>query len=74
MGDHYEIIRTALGKAAKLGWIQTSPADEPFMHLADVKKVAITKTADGKFWAELTHYRSGKYMHHAFKHGRRARV
>jgi hypothetical protein len=51
--------------------------DEPlsdFLERIDwsyVKKVAITKTVDGIFWAELTHYRSGKYMLHAFKHGRK---
>jgi hypothetical protein len=50
--------------------------DEPLSEFLDridwsyVKKAAITKTADGVFWAELTHYRSGKYMHHSFKHGR----
>jgi thioredoxin reductase len=37
-----------------------------------VKKVTITKTVDGIFWAGLTHYRSGKYMLHSFKHGRKA--
>jgi len=50
--------------------------DEPvseFLNRIDwsfVKRVTITKTVDGKFWVELTHYRSGRFMHHAFKHGR----
>ena len=52
--------------------------DEPLSEFFDridwsfVKKVAITKTVDGKFWAVITHYRSGKYMHHSFKHGRKS--
>jgi hypothetical protein len=50
--------------------------DEPlseFLERIDwsfVKKAVITKTVDGKFWAELTHYRSGRFMHHVFKYGR----
>lgn len=41
--------------------------DEPlsdFLERIDwsfVKKAVITKTVDGKFWAELTHYRSGRF-------------
>ncbi|MDD2246380.1 MAG: hypothetical protein PHC39_04780 [Proteiniphilum sp.] len=52
--------------------------DEPlsdFLERIDwlfVKKATITKTVDGKFWAELTHYRPGKFMHHTFKHGRKS--
>jgi hypothetical protein len=52
--------------------------DEPlseFLERIDwsyVKKAIITKTVDGAFWAVLTHYRSGKYMHHTFKHGRKS--
>ena len=34
-----------------------------------VKRVEITKTADGVMWAELIHYRPGKYMLHGLKHG-----
>lgn len=37
-----------------------------------VKKVVITKTVDEIFWAAITHYRPGKYMHHTFKHGRKS--
>jgi len=50
--------------------------DEPlseFLNRIDwsfIKKVTITKTVDGKFWAELTHHRSGRFMLHAFKQGR----
>jgi hypothetical protein len=36
-----------------------------------IKRVIITKIVDGNFWAELIHYRSGKYMLHAFKHGQK---
>jgi hypothetical protein len=52
--------------------------DEPlaeFLERIDwsfIKKAVITKTPDGVFWAQLTHYRSGKFMHHAFKYGRKA--
>jgi len=38
-----------------------------------VKKAVITKTVDGAFWVVLTHYRSGKYMHHTFEHGRKSK-
>ena len=34
-----------------------------------IKRVEITKTADGVIWAKLIHYRSGKYMHHGLKCG-----
>ena len=52
--------------------------DEPLHEFLDridwyyVKKATITKTVDGRFWAELTHYRSGRYMLHSFKHGRKS--
>ena len=34
-----------------------------------IKRVEITKTADGVIWAKLFHYRSGRYMLHALKYG-----
>ena len=37
-----------------------------------VKRVIITKTVDEKLWATIIHYRSGRYMFHAFKHGRKS--
>jgi len=52
--------------------------DEPLSEFLErinwsfVKKAVITKTVDGNFWAVITHYRSGKYMHHTFKYGRKS--
>ena len=34
-----------------------------------IKRVEITRTADGVIWAKLVHYRSGKYMMHGLKYG-----
>lgn len=34
-----------------------------------IKRVEITKTADGVIWATLVHHRPGKYMMHSLKHG-----
>lgn len=34
-----------------------------------IKRVEISKTADGVVWVKLVHYRSGRYMLHALKHG-----
>lgn len=34
-----------------------------------VKRVEITKTADGVVWVKIIHYRPGKYMFHALKRG-----
>ena len=43
-----------------------------FMDMIDwsfVKRVSIEPFENGQYCAEITHYRSGRYMHHSFKHG-----
>jgi len=39
-----------------------------------VKRAEVTKTADGKIWVKLIHYRSGRYMMHGLKHGFKSEV
>jgi hypothetical protein len=52
--------------------------DEPLNEFMDridwdfVKKVTISKDLAGYFKAEITHYRSGRYMLHSFKCGRKS--
>ena len=56
-------LKSIIEKVAKLGWVQTTPEKEPYMHLADVEKTIIA------LFDEFEMYRIDKWVLEAEKDG-----